>query len=129
MSTEDTVRNIVRAYNDRDLDAVLALCHDDVHYHQNTRAECAPYRRDCRGKEAMVEALGEIAEHWEFRHFEIADLVVSGDCAASQNRIGLIRKSTGEEVDTMSALFWTVRDGRVAEIVEYYDTGLLAEKV
>ncbi|TIV90203.1 MAG: nuclear transport factor 2 family protein, partial [Mesorhizobium sp.] len=40
--------------------------------------------------------------------------------------IHMTRRTTGEELIMRTANFWTVRDGEIIEMVEYYDTALAA---
>ncbi|WP_348640713.1 hypothetical protein [Mesorhizobium sp. AA22] len=41
----------------------------------------------------------------------------------------MTRRTTGEEFVMCTADFWTLRDGKIIEMVEYYDTALAASVI
>lgn len=63
---------------------------------------------------------------FEYRSFRPVDFIHSGDRIAAQVEIHLTRRTNGQELVMRTADFWTVRDGKVVEMVEYYDTALAA---
>jgi ketosteroid isomerase-like protein len=54
------------------------------------------------------------------------EIIDGGDKIAAQVEIHLTRKTTGQQLVMRTADFWTIRDGKVTEMVEYYDTALAA---
>ena len=126
MTTESTVRQAVEAYDAGDLEQVAALIAEDVHYKINSVPDCGPYLADCHCKTDFFDAVGNIRADWEIDSYKIADMIVQGDRAAVQIAIEMTSKHTGTPRSNGLALFLTVRDGQLSEIIEYHDTKLVA---
>jgi ketosteroid isomerase-like protein len=126
MDTETVIRKAVAAYAASDIETVLGLCTDDIHYCIQSTPECGPYCADCRGKAAFVDALSKYVEDWTFGAFELEDLILSGNRAATRQRVDFINRRTGAQLQTLNALFWTVEDGKITEILEFQDTATIA---
>lgn len=129
MPTESIVRAVCDAYQSKNIDDLLGLCTDEICYRQYSASDRAPYRADCTGKPAFVAALSDIGRDWDLQSFRIADIVVSGNRAATQCEAQFKRTTTGADMRTRNALFWTVKDGLVTEITEFYDTAGIADQL
>jgi hypothetical protein len=64
-----------------------------------------------------------------YRSFSPVDFIADGDRVASRSEIRLTRRTTGQEFMIPAADFWTIRDGRIAELIEYCDTALIARMI
>ncbi len=122
MDTEATIRTIIEAYNAQDLDRVASLLAEDMTYRINAHPECGPYHANCDCKATFFEAVGEILADWQVRSYVLADLIVSGDRGAAQINVEMDSRHAQTSFKSQLALFMTVRDGLVSEIVEYHDT-------
>ena len=120
MTTEETIRAAVEAYDAGDQNTVDALIDDNVTYRINSHD--GPYRADCRSKDEFWEAVGAILADWDIQSYKIHDLIVSGNKGAAQIRIEMISRHTGRPVQTGLALFLEVANDRLTEIHEYHDT-------
>ncbi|MEX0350188.1 MAG: nuclear transport factor 2 family protein [Paracoccaceae bacterium] len=126
MDTETVIRTVIAAYAASDIDTVLESCTDDIHYCVQSTPECGPYFADCRGKAAFVDALNKYVEDWNFGAFELIDIIVSGNRAATRQRVDFINRGTGAQLQTRNALFWMVEGDKIAEILEFQDTATIA---
>ena len=126
MTTESIVRQAVEAYDAADMERVAALVAENVHYHINAAPDCGPYVADCQCKADFFGAVGEILADWDIDSYKIADMIVSGDRAAVQIAIEMTSKHTGKQRTAALALFVTVKDGQLSEIIEYHDTKMVA---
>ncbi|RUW78234.1 nuclear transport factor 2 family protein, partial [Mesorhizobium sp. M2A.F.Ca.ET.067.02.1.1] len=78
------------------------------------------------GKQEFLSRLLALDDDFEYRHFVPVEIIDGGDKVAAQVEIHMTRRTTGEELIMRTANFWTVRDGEIIEMVEYYDTALAA---
>jgi ketosteroid isomerase-like protein len=85
-----------------------------------------PHAGRFSGKAAFGEQLRVLHEMFEYRKFDPVDFLESGDRVAVRTEIHLTRRSTGNEFIVPAADFWTIRDGKVVELIEYYDTALVS---
>ncbi|WP_256754326.1 nuclear transport factor 2 family protein [Mesorhizobium sp. Mes31] len=121
----DVVKNLYDAYAKRDIVGALAHCSDDVVFSWVAEPQ-APFIRSGNGKQEFLARLMSLDNDFEFRSFVPVEIIDGGDKIAAQVEIHLTRKTTGEELVMRTADFWTVRDGQIIGMVEYYDTALAA---
>lgn len=120
MTTEETIRSAIDAYDRHDIDAVNALIHDDVTYMIN--AHDGPYRANCASRDEFWEAVHEILSDWDIASYKMSNLIVSGDQGAAEIDIEMKSRHTGHHMPARLALFLRVKDGQLTEIREYHDT-------
>jgi len=125
MGGADVVKSLYDAYAKRDIKGALDHCADDVVFRWVAEPG-APYIRAGNGKEEFLARLMSLDNDFEYRSFRPLDFIHSGDRVAAQVEIHLTRRTNGQELVMRTADFWTVRDGKVVEMVEYYDTALAA---
>ena len=121
----DIVKNLYDAYAKRDIVGALGHCSDDVVFRWIAEPQ-SPYIGTGNGKQEFLARLMSLDNDFEYRRFIPVDIVDGGDKIAAQVEIHLTRRTTGQELVMRIADFWTIRDGRVIEMVEYYDTALAA---
>lgn len=126
MTTEQIVRDAVAAYASQDMERVLACMTDDIVYTIEASAAHGPYCAACNGKEEFVGVIGQIVGDYAVEKFELADIIVDGNRAATRVNATLRNRNTDTLVVGQSAIFWTVRDGLVSEVREFHDTAQLA---
>ncbi|WP_421916690.1 nuclear transport factor 2 family protein [Mesorhizobium sp.] len=121
----EIIKNLYDAYAKRDIVGTLAHCSDDVVFRWVAEPH-APYIATGNGKQEFLARLMSLDSDFEFRSYVPIDIVDGGDKIAAQVEIHLTRKTTGQELVMRTADFWTIRDGKVIEMAEYYDTALAA---
>lgn len=126
MTTETIVRAAIDAYDNGDAETVSMMLHDDIRYCIHADEALGPYQTDCRGKVAFWEAVGKIQVDWEIVSYRLADLIVSGDRAASQIDLEIKSRHSGVSRETELALFWKIKDDRICELHEYHDTAAVS---
>ena len=125
MGGVDVVKSLYDAYAKRDIKGALDHCADDVVFRWVAEPG-SPYIRAGSGKQEFLARLMSLDNDFEYRSFRPLDYIHSGDRVAVQVEIHLTRRTNGQELVMRTADFWTVRDGKVVEMVEYYDTALAA---
>jgi ketosteroid isomerase-like protein len=127
MSEENV--ELVRSFQDRfskgDIEYVLSILTDDIVVHE---AANLPYPGDHRGKEGMrklAEAFGKVWERQRYLDLEI--LPAGPDRVLLLVLFEVIAKPTGIPVTLRIAEVYTIRDGKIADIlVHYWDTAEMA---
>ncbi|CDX31369.1 conserved hypothetical protein [Mesorhizobium sp. SOD10] len=126
MRAVDIVNNLYQAYADRDIEGALARCSEDVVFRWIADPRQSRHAGTAHGKQEFLTRLLALDDDFEYRHFVPVEIIDGGDKVAAQVEIHLTRRATGEEFIMRTANFWTVRDGEIIEMVEYYDTALAA---
>ena len=126
MRAVDIVTKLYDAYAGRDIEGALANCADNVVFRWIADPRQSRYAGTAHGKQEFLSRLLALDDDFEYRHFVPVEIVDGGDKVAAQVEIHMTRRTTGEEFIMRTANFWTVRDGQIVEMVEYYDTALAA---
>ncbi|AZO13518.1 MULTISPECIES: nuclear transport factor 2 family protein [unclassified Mesorhizobium] len=126
MRAVDIVSNLYKAYADRDIEGALSRCAEDVVFRWIADPRQSRHAGTAHGKQEFLSRLLALDDDFEYRHFVPVEIIDGGDKVAAQVEIHLTRRTTGEELIMRTANFWTVRDGEIIEMVEYYDTALAA---
>ena len=123
------ILNLLEVYYSGDLEGALARCTDDVEFFSNAPIDILPHLGAHRGK-AELRAMWEIIyqRYREMRH-EVPIIVAEGDKVAVLIRLFLRKRSNNRMVQFDIAVFYTLRDGRVAQIREVMDTFDVVEQV
>ncbi|RWL49849.1 MULTISPECIES: nuclear transport factor 2 family protein [unclassified Mesorhizobium] len=126
MRAVEIVSNLYKAYADRDIEGALARCAEDVVFRWIADPRQSRHAGTAHGKQEFLSRLLALDHDFEYRHFVPVEIIDGGDKVAAQVEIHMTRRATGQEFVMRTANFWTVRDGEIIEMVEYYDTALAA---
>ena len=126
MSAVETVRNIYAAYSRGDLDGSLSYCSDDICFTWVAEPNLVAFAGRCENKQDLRRRMIELHDVYEYRSFTPVDIFGGGDRVAAQTVLELTRRDNGKAFTLRCCDIWTVRNGVATEMVEYYDTGLLA---
>ena len=126
MSTEQTVRELVEAYDAGNNDRVTERLHDDLRYCIHGNKELACFHADTSCKAEFFDVVAKIQADWRIDSYKLTNLVVEGERAAAQIAVTATSQHTGKSMDTDVALFLTLKDGLVKELHEYHDTMMAA---
>jgi uncharacterized protein len=110
-----------------DVDGVLSLCHDDIGFWWVAIDGTDPRSDLRRGRAAFKARLEDIHETFHYHSLEPVDLVAAGDRAASRAEARMTHRASGRRFTIAIADFWTIRDGKVSELIHYFDTALIAD--
>jgi uncharacterized protein len=121
-----TVAAIYEAFGRGDVPAILDLLADDVVFDDDTRPSSAqeagyPLFLPHRGKDGVVRFFAELGEY-QFREFDVTDLLVGDSCVASRVLIEVATPS-GEVIHDDVMHLWRFDDtGLVSGLRHYADT-------
>ncbi|RWC36552.1 MAG: nuclear transport factor 2 family protein [Mesorhizobium sp.] len=129
MRGADVVKNLYDTYAKRDIEGALVDCADDIVFRWVAEPAQSRYAGVAKGKQEFLARLLALDDDFEYRRFIPVEIIDGGDKVAAQVEIHMTSRTTGEEFVMRTADFWTLRDGKIIEMVEYYDTALAASVI
>lgn len=127
MQPKDLVKEFYARYQRRDLDGAMDLCSDDIDFLWTADNAHARFSGPSLGKTAFRGQLDALDQRFVYDGYEDVEMIAEGDRVAVRARIRMRQKGGDGRAFVMPiADFWTVRDGKLAGLIEYYDTALAA---
>ncbi len=120
MSDENVeiVRQLVQAFNDRDVDAMLPLIHPDAEI-ESLRAQLEG--RAYRGREGVRQMFADFDEDWTFVRIHTERVSASGDRVVALGRLHARGRASGADLDVPIGFVWTFRDGKAVHAKTFSD--------
>ena len=125
MDAPDILRELYRRYGDGDLDGVAALCHDDLTLVASECNGALRYTGRYEGVAAMLARQTEAFAEFHYERFEPLEVFGTGDRAAARVAITLAPRNGALKIEVELAHIVSVRDDKVAELHEFFDTDLV----
>ena len=123
------VLNFLEAFYSGDIEGALARCSDDVDFIANAPIDILPHLGHRHGKAEVREMWQTIHGRYSQMRYEVPILVAEGDRVAANLRVFFRKRGNNRIVQFDIAVFYTLRDGRIAEIREIMDTFDLVQQV
>jgi ketosteroid isomerase-like protein len=123
------VLNFLEAFYAGDIEGALARCSDDIDFAANAPIDILPHMGRHHGKAAVGEMWRTIHARYSNMRYEVPIMVAEGDKVAANIRVFFRKSSNDRIVQFDIAAFYTLRDGRIAEIREIMDTFDLVQQV
>ncbi len=120
--TRVTVRELYDAYERRDFARVGALLHDDIDWVIYGPVSVFPFAGPRKGRAAVLEAMGAIAESYALESYKREIVLVDGDRAAVMSDVSFTQRATGRTLRFRIANFLRFADGQVIEFREFANT-------
>jgi ketosteroid isomerase-like protein len=123
------VLNFLEVLYAGDLDGAVERCTDDVEFFSSAPIDILPHMGAHRGK-AELRSMWEtvIARYSEMR-YEVPIVVAEGNKVAALIRAFYRKRANKRMVQFDIAVFYTLRDGKIAQIREVIDTFNLVEQL
>lgn len=116
----EVVRGIYEAIASGDVPAFLGALDPEVELRS---PESLPYGGTYRGPQEVGERyFGTFMQLFEEFRFEADELIDAGDRVIGIARLSGRARESGATFETLSLQVWTVRDGKVAQLVYMVDT-------
>ena len=80
------------------------------------------FTTDCACSGDVERYFGALAKDWTMEHYTVDELIASGDRVVMLGRMAWTHKGTGRKVETPKADFLRMKNGKVVEFFEFYDT-------
>ena len=122
----DRIRAAYQAWNDtkgQSMQHWLDLMSPSVRF--RSLAGGAPgleFTQDCQCSSDVERYFGALAQDWTMDHYTVDELIASDDRVVMLGHMAWTHKRTGRKVETPKADFLRMKDGKVVEFFEFYDT-------
>ena len=117
----DLIQSFEDKFVEGDLDYVLSILTDDVTVHE---ASNVPYPGHHRGKDAFLQLAAAFGAMWDIQApLDLEILPAGNEKVLALVGIDAIVRRTGKPIHLKVAEIYTIRDGRIADlVVHYWDT-------
>lgn len=116
-------------FSSGDIEGALARCTDDVDFLTHAPIDILPHMGPRHGKAGLREMWKTVHARYSSMRYEIPVLIAEGDQVAAYLRAFFKKRGNGRIVQFDIAAFFTLRDGRVAQIREILDSFDLVQQV
>jgi ketosteroid isomerase-like protein len=123
------VLNMLETFYSGDIEGALARCSDDVDYIASAPIDILPHMGHRRGKAEVREMWQTVHARYSSLRHEVAAIVAEGDKVAVHIRAFFTKRSNGRIVQFDLAVFFSFRDGLIAQMREILDTFDLVQQV
>jgi ketosteroid isomerase-like protein len=123
------VRNFLKAFYSGNVEEALSHCSDDVEFIANAPIDILPHMGHHRGKAEVREMWRTIHKRYSSMSYNIPIIVAESDKVAVQIAVAFRKASNDRVVQFDIAVFYTFRDGKIAQIREIMDTYDLVQQV
>jgi uncharacterized protein len=115
----EILRRAYKAFNRRDLEAMLEFFDADSHWVPSSSAwgEGTIYR----GHDGVRQLLDDLASDWERFEVEPEEYRDLGDLIFVTGRVRAVPKGGGREIDSPTAWVWEMREGKALRLQAYTD--------
>lgn len=121
---EKLVREAYAARKRGDYDAMAAMCTPGASLRLAGAPEHSPVAGTTRGRAALRERFAALAQ-FAFANQKMLSITADGDRATIHWRAKVTYKPTGKSAVTEFCDLWTVKNGKIASIVQFIDTALV----
>ena len=133
MSTEaDNVSILRKAYETwdakkaADIDCWIGIVDEDARLTSLADgASPLAFTRSRSGRSEIVEYLQDLVDTWEMLFYRVDEYVAQGDRVVAIGSMSWRNKLTRKVATTPKVDFWRMRNGKVVEFSEFYDTARL----
>ena len=80
------------------------------------------FTRCCRCKNDVLSYFQELASEWEMIHYTVNEYIAQGDRIVAIGSCGWRHRKTGKEIETPKADIITMKDSKIVDFYEFYDT-------
>ncbi|MCA9946375.1 MAG: nuclear transport factor 2 family protein [Anaerolineales bacterium] len=121
------VQDLYAAFGQGDMAGLLTLLAEDVDWTFNGRREDIPFAGRWQGRGEMMDFFRTVGETCDVLAFGPNEVIALGEHVLSLGHERVRVRATGREFESDWAHLFTVQDGQVVRLREYYDTAVMAE--
>ena len=121
------VQDLYAAFGRGDVPTLLELLAEDVDWFFNGRSQDIPYAGRWQGQEEMMDFFRIVGETCDVLSFGPNEVVALGEHILSLGHERVRVRATGREFETDWAHLFTVQNGQVVRLREFYDTAVMAQ--
>ena len=120
MNKTEIVQKAYECFGRRDINGLLDTLSDDIDW-TIPEIENAPFAGARKGKAAVGEFFGQLAEGEDITHFAPNEFIADGDRVVVLGESTATVRSTGKTYSTDWVHVFTVRDDRISVFLEFFD--------
>lgn len=121
----DALKRGYDAFNSGDIDTVREIFADDITW-EGPNTEGVPMSGKNEGKDAVLQALGSIAENFERFDVSPDEMIEQGETIVVLSHLDAKTKS-GNELKLPGAEIWRMSDGKAQRVQSLSDTAAVKE--
>jgi uncharacterized protein len=118
----ETVQRAFAALGKNDMNQLRSLLSPDVEWHTPGPKEILPFAGIHKGPDAVVQWWKKLGEAEEALHFEPKDFIPHNDKVIVTGEGEMRVKSTGKKLSGEWVHIYTLKDGKIVDYREFYDT-------
>ena len=119
----ETLKNGYEAFNNGDADTVAALYADDVTW-EGPNTDGVPMSGKNEGKDAVMQALGNIGEMFESFRVSPDEMIEEGNTIVVLSHVTVKTKS-GNELESPGVEIWRMSGGKASRVQSLSDTAAI----
>lgn len=123
------VLHLLDAFARGDVEAALSCCTDDVDFLTHAPIDVLPHMGPRHGKAELRELWQTVWSRYSDIRYKASHLVVDGDEVATYLHSHFTKRGNGRIVQFDIAVFYTFRNGQIAQIREIIDSYDLVQQV
>jgi ketosteroid isomerase-like protein len=108
-------------------ECVLDALADDVLWRSVGPPSRLPFARSRRGRDEVREYFRALTEDWEMISYKVNELIGQRDRVVALADVCFCHRETGKLVATAKADVFRLRDGRIIEFCEFFDSAAVVE--
>ncbi|WP_342363187.1 nuclear transport factor 2 family protein [Terrarubrum flagellatum] len=108
-----------------DVDALMACFAPDATFRLAGSPESSPGAMKATGAAEIRPMMEQLCQAWEFIGREQLSFVTDGDNVAVHSAIEAKFLPSNEIVETEFHDLWTIRDGKIASLIQFVDTAMI----
>jgi len=120
---------LLDAFARGDLEAALSCCTDDVDFLTHAPIDVLPHMGPRHGKAELRELWQTVWSRYQEIRYKAPHVVADGDEVATYLHTYFTKRSNGRIVQFDMAVFYTFRNGQIAQIREIIDSYDLVQQV
>lgn len=124
-SNLEIVQEIYAAFQRGDMDTLLGALADDVVW-KMPNVEGSNFGGTYEGPAGVGKFFQDMAADQEITKFEVTDWIADGAKVVVLVEAAALVRATGKTAELTLVHVCTVKDGKIAEFLEFYDTALIA---
>jgi uncharacterized protein len=123
------VVELLEAFYAGDVEGALSLCSDDIDFFSNAPVDILPHLGHHRGHDDVRQMWKSVHERYSSMRYEMPFVAAEDDRVAVHLRAFFVKRLNQRTVQFDVAVFFTLRDGKIARIREIIDTFDLIQQV
>ncbi len=127
MNAVDTVKKIYEHYSRGDMESGLALCSPETRFSWKADPGFTRFCGSGSGVDEFRRRLELLHEVFDYNSFRVMTIFGDQERVAAIVEMELTHRASNRPVRLENAHFWTVKDGKVTDLDEFFDSALVAE--